>query len=98
MKKVACDQFLWSPFILSLFFTYNTLYDGGGASDAQVVIRERMFPTLQVNWAMWIPTQLVNLYLVPPHRWILVINTVAVPWNTYLAYTTFHASQQLRLG
>ncbi len=88
--RVLYDQLLWSPIILSIFFSTTALMTFGiterGVEECRYRIKEVVPNTLMVNWAVWVPIQALNFYFVPRDRWIYVINAVAIPWNGYLAF------------
>jgi len=54
----------------------------GGAADR---ISHAYVPTLLRNWAVYIPTQVINFAVVPPHLRFVFVGVVSLFWNTYLS-------------
>lgn len=50
VKKVAADQMLYTPPINISFFMFTSLAAGSSFSDATGTVREKLWPTLKVNW------------------------------------------------
>ncbi|GAA6002557.1 hypothetical protein JCM10207_001181 [Rhodosporidiobolus poonsookiae] len=84
--RVALDQFALTPCMVSLFFTAQTFLEGKGVDEAKKRLEKSWWPTLQRNWGVWIPVQLANFSLVPPHMRLVVVNVVSLFWNAYLSY------------
>lgn len=91
LGRLFYDQFLWTPVMMSIFFSAMALMKLGataeGVEECRYRMREVIPNTLKVNWVVWIPLQGFNFVFVPRDRWVYVINIFAVPWNAYLAYT-----------
>ncbi|KAI0691265.1 hypothetical protein BC835DRAFT_1407297 [Cytidiella melzeri] len=85
MYKVYLDQFLFTPCVVGFYFGSMTLMEGKGITEAQARIEKAYVPTLIRNWAVFVPTQIVNFALVPPHLRVLVVGVVSLFWNTYLS-------------
>jgi protein Mpv17 len=83
--KVLLDQTVFAASITSLLFTYNSIAEGNSARQK---IKDSLWPTLKVNWMVWPAVQALNLSIVPPHLRLFVVNAVALPWSTYLAYVS----------
>ncbi|BGP55356.1 Protein required for ethanol metabolism [Rhodotorula sphaerocarpa] len=84
--RVAVDQFVLTPCVLTIFFTAQSLLELKGFGEAQRRIRENWWPTLQRNWGVWIPVQAINFSIVPVHLRLLTVNFVSLFWNAYLSY------------
>jgi len=48
--------------------------------------KQKFWPTLINGYKLWPMVQLVNFYFVPLNHRLLVVNSVALGWNAYLAY------------
>jgi hypothetical protein len=56
-----------SPILyLPPFYLYTEMVKGNSWSGAKDVLRKKYVDTTLMLWAMWIPGQLVNFWLVPP--------------------------------
>lgn len=47
------------------------------------------------NWRVWPAVNFVNFFFFPLHYRVIVVNTVGVFWNTYLAYMANRPKPQL---
>ncbi|GAA5861613.1 hypothetical protein JCM3774_002646 [Rhodotorula dairenensis] len=86
VARVAVDQFVLTPCVLSLFFTCQSLLEGKGFTEAKRRIETSWWPTIQRNWSLWIPVQAVNFSVVPLQYRLLVVNVTSLFWNAYLSY------------
>ncbi|KAK4538420.1 hypothetical protein CDCA_CDCA17G4445 [Cyanidium caldarium] len=82
--KMAIDQLLWAPVFTSMFFSYMEAAEGH-PERAPDVVREKLWPTLKVNWTVWPLAHLINFRFVPSSQRILYINTVQVGYNAFLS-------------
>ncbi|KAF7796062.1 hypothetical protein EIP86_007233 [Pleurotus ostreatoroseus] len=85
MYRVYLDQALFAPGIIGFYFTSMTLLEGNPFSKAIERLEKAYTGTLLRNWLVFIPTQLVNFSIVPPHMRVLVVGVVSLFWNTYLS-------------
>lgn len=88
MKKVVVDQFVFAPTFL-LFLVGSLSYMQ--CNDVQLVSEDlqRNYPDiLKTNYYLWPWVQMVNFYMVPFQYQVLVVQVVAVFWNTYLSWKT----------
>jgi len=85
LVRTGLDQFAFAPFILTGFFTVMTLLEGKDMNAVKKKWNEAFVPTLQANWGLFIPVQILNMGLVPLQYRLLVINGVNIPWNAFLS-------------
>ena len=85
-SKVALDQTIFAPLFLASVFTFTSVTEGLGLEGAKKRIDQNLLSALVANWMIWPAVQAFNLGFVPPQYQILVVNIVAIPWNTYMAY------------
>ena len=52
-------------------------------------------PTLVRNWGVFVPTQILNFWLVPAQYRFFAVNTVALFWNAYLSAVNARTAQAL---
>jgi len=55
--RVALDQFVASPVVVSMFFTCTTLMSGGGITDVKNTLKEKWLPTYTAALGVWAPVQ-----------------------------------------
>ncbi|KAI0797826.1 hypothetical protein C8Q75DRAFT_20818 [Abortiporus biennis] len=94
MYRTYLDQFVFTPAIVGFFFGSMTFLEGKGVSDAIERINEAYAPTLVRNWGVFIPTQLINFSIVPPHFRFVVVGVVSLFWNTYLSAVNAQKQQE----
>ena len=86
VAKVALDQALFAPAAISSTFACMLTYDGRGTRrNISDKLKKDLYPTLRMNWLVWIPVQAVNLSVILPQWRVLVVNAVGLLWNIYLA-------------
>lgn len=82
--KVAADQAFFGPMLCSSFFLIMPLFEGKPPSVDRW--RSEIWGTVQKNWCVWGPVQIINFTLLPPQHWVLFCNLVSIPWTGFLAY------------
>ncbi|KAG7205823.1 hypothetical protein KM043_007764 [Ampulex compressa] len=88
MKKVLCDQLLFAPsFVAVLLVSIGTL-QGNDLKHLRVKLENEYPEILWNNYKLWPMVQLVNFYFVPLHYQVLIVQSVALLWNTYISYRT----------
>lgn len=85
LGKVACDQMLFSPFILAAFFGGMAIMEGRGMRKSHQEVKDKVVPTLFTAWKVWPFLNLVNFGVVPPALRILFVNGASVIWIGFLS-------------
>lgn len=95
-SRIFCDQVLWSPFALMMYFSFMAVVARGFSIDAYYQVRfdatQTLPGTLAVNWCFWVPVQAMNFFYIRPSRWLLMVNLAAVPWTAYLSLKSDRAN------
>lgn len=83
--NVMLDQALFAPMIISGFFTIQSLLNGKTVLAAGRRVKAEVPGVLVVGWTVWIPTQIINFQFMPFQYRMLLIQVVALFWNSYLS-------------
>jgi len=68
-----------------VFLSTVTAMQTGSATAAADAVRDKLWPTLKVNWLVWPGLTAFNLGLVPPPYRILFINFCSLGWSAFLS-------------
>lgn len=88
VAKIAMDQIFFAPAISTTFFTATQSLEGKSLGEALAVAREKVPPTLKVNYMVWPLVHLFTFKFVPLQYRILYINFVSIGWSTFLSQMT----------
>ena len=91
--KVAADQFIFAPALLSGLFYSMALLEGQPHSVGVDRVSSTLLPALQMNWTVWPVITALNQTVVPVAQRVTVVNLVCIPWTAYLAYKNCTAKQ-----
>ncbi|KAF9652708.1 hypothetical protein BDM02DRAFT_3183395 [Thelephora ganbajun] len=83
--RVYLDQAVFSPAAVVFFFGSMSVLEGKGLGGATDKISHAYVPTLLRNWAVYIPTQVINFTVIPSHLRFVFVGVVSLFWNTYLS-------------
>lgn len=85
---ILVDQLVFAPlFIGVLIGSIGTLQGRQPLEISQNLKRD--FPDiLMTNYKIWPAVQLLNFYFVPLNYQVLLVQIVAVAWNTYISFKT----------
>ena len=81
-------QLTWTVFINCGFFWTTTVMETGDSNAGIQKIKDKLWPTLKVNWVVWPVLQGINLSVVPLQFRILYINFASLFWSAYLSGQT----------
>ena len=87
--RLALDQIVWTPIFLTGFLTGMSVLEGHTFGQAKKKLENKFFDTIKASWAVWIPVQSINLSLVPVTHRPVVIQVVALGWNTFLSFINY---------
>eukprot|EP00088_Acartia_fossae_P007435 TRINITY_DN13495_c0_g1_i2.p1 TRINITY_DN13495_c0_g1~~TRINITY_DN13495_c0_g1_i2.p1 ORF type:complete len:183 (-),score=16.46 TRINITY_DN13495_c0_g1_i2:391-939(-) len=88
LTKMCMDQGLFAPCFIVIFSTSAFTLNGGQPQNLMSHLKGIYFDILISNWKLWPAAQIINFYFIPLQHRLLVMNLVALMWNTYLAWKT----------
>ncbi|XP_014214540.1 protein Mpv17 [Copidosoma floridanum] len=88
LKKVICDQLLFAPCFTVILLSMIGAMQGNRFDGIKLKLENEYTEIMINNYKLWPAVQLINFYLVPLHYQVLVVQAVAVLWNTYISYRT----------
>ncbi|GMH33736.1 hypothetical protein BSKO_01570 [Bryopsis sp. KO-2023] len=92
--SLALDQLLFAPAFCGVFFA-SLLTLEGRPQEVPGKLKQDWFGAVLMNWKIWVPAQLVNFWLIPPHLRVLCANMTALVWNTYLSWASHTVVKEL---
>ncbi|XP_003374956.1 protein SYM1 [Trichinella spiralis] len=95
VKRLFADQIICSPVVLASFLVLLRTLEMKPIKTAFHQCRTQFWDIYLTGLKVWPFMQLVNFYLVPLEHRILVVQMVAIFWNTYLAWKTQSDDQLL---
>lgn len=83
--KLAVDQFIQAPLMLAIIICGLRLISFEGIAAMKQAMMDHYWPSLTMNWKLWIPASLMNLAFVPPKLRVLYVNGVFFLWIVFLS-------------
>ncbi|KAF6021003.1 MPV17 [Bugula neritina] len=96
LKMVALDQILFAPCFLTVFWTTMGILRGETFTEVLDSLKKNGLSVLLSNYKLWPAVQLINFYWVPLQHRVLAANTVALGWNTYLAWKAENQNHNIK--
>ncbi|KAM3966876.1 mitochondrial inner membrane protein Mpv17-like isoform 1-T3 [Aphomia sociella] len=88
LKKVFVDQLVFAPAFLFFILSAVGTMQGKTWENVRKDINANYFDVLKTNYYIWPLVQIINFYYVPLQYQVLLVQTVALFWNTYLSWKT----------
>ncbi|XP_059049256.1 protein Mpv17-like [Achroia grisella] len=88
IKKVFIDQLVFAPAFLFLILSGVGTMQGKSWNNVKKDIHANYYDVLKTNYYVWPWVQIVNFYYIPLQYQVLLVQVVALFWNTYLSWKT----------
>ncbi|EZA47821.1 hypothetical protein DMN91_011608 [Ooceraea biroi] len=88
IKKVLCDQLFFAPTFVAVLLTTIGICQGKDMERLKLKLKNEYGDILKNNYKLWPMVQLINFSLVPLNYQTLVVQSVALLWNSYVSYRT----------
>ncbi|KAG0204055.1 Protein required for ethanol metabolism [Mortierella sp. NVP41] len=86
LGRVAVDQIFFAPCFIASFFAGQGLLAGESLDTIKARLNKGYLGALRSNYVVWPAVQCVNFWLVPLQHRLMVVNTFALGWNSYLSH------------
>ncbi|GFH23205.1 40S ribosomal protein S17, partial [Haematococcus lacustris] len=83
--KLVLDQGLMAPLGTALFFMGMKVLEGQ-PHRALPEVKEKLWPVMLANWAVWPLANAINFAIIPPSQRILYVNVLAVVWTAFMSH------------
>ncbi|XP_055906396.1 mpv17-like protein [Eupeodes corollae] len=84
VKKLLIDQFVLTPFLLTVFYTGMSLMEN--ADDPFMELREKFLPTFVRSCIFWLPVQTANFIMIPPRFRVIYMGVCGFMWVNILCW------------
>uniref|UniRef100_A0A8C4ND79 Mitochondrial inner membrane protein Mpv17 n=1 Tax=Eptatretus burgeri TaxID=7764 RepID=A0A8C4ND79_EPTBU len=88
LKKMLLDQIICAPTILGGFLTFMGVLSGLSSEQIANKFKKDYKDVLITNYYIWPAVQVANFYFVPLNHRLIVVQFVAIFWNSYLSWKT----------
>ncbi|RDD42352.1 Protein Mpv17 [Trichoplax sp. H2] len=88
LRKLLCDQTVFSPCILATIFTTASLLEGKNFAQIQRKFQRDYLSALGNSYKFWPAAQIITFYFMPTQFRVPYVGVASLFWNTYLAWIT----------
>lgn len=88
LKKVFFDQVFFAPCILCTILIAIAVLKGKNMEAVKEELKLNYVDVLLTSYTIWPWVQICNFYFVPLQYQVLLVQVVALFWNTYLSWKT----------
>lgn len=86
VKKVILDQFVFTPFVVIVFFVGMSYLEGKKGPKLFDELKEKGLKTFAMDCCFWIPATTVNFIFVPPWLRVAFIGLASFMWLNVLCW------------
>lgn len=95
-QRLIIDQFVMAPPFVCSFLAGLWMLEGQSFDNIVKSLQDVALDTIQANWTLWIPAQVINFSFVPLNYQVLYSNIVALLWNVYISYVSAEESKKTK--
>lgn len=98
LAKVAADQLLFAPTFCAVMLGTIGYWRTGTVEAATNMLSESYVDVIVSNYKLWPAAQIINFYFIPLQHRVLYVNSLALVWNTYIAWRSEKSHQRSQLS
>ncbi|XP_034478042.1 mpv17-like protein 2 isoform X2 [Drosophila innubila] len=83
VRKILLDQFICSPFYISVFFLTMGILEHKSWLEVQEEIKDKAITLYKAEWTVWPAAQFINFFFVAPKYRVFYDNTVSLGYDVY---------------
>lgn len=85
---ILVDQLVFAPLFIGVLIGSIGTLQGRQPLEISHNLKRDFPDILMTNYKIWPAVQLLNFYFVPLNYQVLLVQIVAVAWNTYISFKT----------
>ncbi|XP_013382153.1 mpv17-like protein 2 [Lingula anatina] len=93
VKKILCDQILFSPVCITLFFLSFGLFSGHSLLKIKDELYWKGTHLFVVDMLVWPVAQFVNFKFLPTKFRVIYDNTISLLYDCYYSYVTYYSKE-----
>lgn len=83
IHKILLDQFICSPFYISVFFLTMGLLEDKSWLEVREEIADKAVTLYKAEWTVWPAAQFINFFLIKPKYRVLYDNIISLGYDVY---------------
>ncbi|KAM8707965.1 hypothetical protein ACLKA7_015004 [Drosophila subpalustris] len=83
VRKILMDQFICSPFYISIFFLTMGILEDKTWVEVQEEIKDKAITLYKAEWTVWPAAQFINFFFIAPKYRVFYDNTVSLGYDVY---------------
>nr|XP_021182846.1 protein Mpv17 [Helicoverpa armigera] len=98
LKKVIIDQIFFAPIFLFSILVAVAVMQGKDVNNIKKDLEANYLDVLKTNYYLWPWVQIINFSFVPLQYQVLLVQVVALFWNTYLSWKTNKKTEIVKIN